>query len=95
MPTATSPTRIDVRVIAPRERHPLVFSTLCRLPVSQAMEIVSDHDPKPLYQQMRAEHPGKFDWEDLEIGPDVWRVRITRLDPAPGEGRCCGACGGA
>ena len=40
-PTAS---RIDVRTIAPRERHPLIFSTLGKLAKGQAMELVNDHD---------------------------------------------------
>lgn len=94
MPMFTSPARIDVREIASSSRQPLIFSALRKLGVSQAMEIVSDHDPKALYDQVQATRPGRFGWEDLEIGPDVWRVRITRLDSGP-EGHCCGGCGGA
>lgn len=93
MPMFTSPTRIDVRGIAPRRRQPLVFSVLRKLGVSQTMEIVCDHDPKALYDQVQAAQPGAFGWDDLEIGPDVWRARITRLDPGA-EGLCCGGCGG-
>lgn len=92
--TSTGPTRIDVREIAPRERHPLIFSTFHALASAQAMEIVNDHDPKPLYYQMQAEQPGQFNWEYLENGPEVWRVRITKLGAAGVDGgECCGCCG--
>jgi len=95
--TATA-SRIDVRTIAPRERHPLIFSTFRQLPAGSAMELVNDHDPKPLFYQFSAELPGQFDWNYLEEGPDTWRVAITRLaaKKAHGEGgTCCGSCGGA
>ena len=39
---------------------------------------VNDHDPKPLYYQFQAEHAGAFQWDYLEKGSDVWRVRIGR-----------------
>lgn len=91
-PTAS---RIDVRTIAPRERHPLIFSTFGRLAAGQALELVNDHDPKPLYYQFNAEMPGQFAWQYLEQGPDTWRVAITRTAFPHASGSCCGSCGGA
>lgn len=90
---AATPT-VDVRTIAPRERHPLIFATFRSLAAGEAMELVNDHDPRPLYYQFQAEMPGKFSWDYLENGPDVWRVRITRTAGGHGNG-CCGSCGGA
>ena len=69
---------IDVRAIAPRERHPLIFDTFRSLTPGAAFLLVNDHDPKPLYYQFQAEHNGKFKWEYLESGPDVWKVRIAK-----------------
>jgi uncharacterized protein (DUF2249 family) len=40
--------------------------------------LVNDHDPKPLRYQLEAEHAGRFTWDYLKAGPDVWRVRIGR-----------------
>lgn len=88
---------VDVRTIAPRERHPLIFSTFRSLVKGQAMELVNDHDPRPLYYQFQAEAPGTFGWDYLETGPDTWRVRISKLadGPAPHAGSCCGGgCSG-
>ena len=90
-------TRVDVRTIAPRERHPLIFSTFGALPEGAAMELVNDHDPRPLYYQFNAELPGQFAWDYLEQGPDTWRVAIRRVAPAAERASSCcsgGACGG-
>lgn len=84
---------IDVRDIAPRQRHPLIFSTFAALPAGRAMQIVNDHDPKPLYYQFDAELKGQFEWEYLENGPDVWRVAVTKLPRPHAGGSCCGSCG--
>lgn len=70
---------MDVRDLAPRERHPLIFQTFDRLAPGQAMRLVNDHDPRPLYYQFMAERPGEVGWDYLEQGPEVWQVRITRL----------------
>jgi len=69
---------LDVREIAPRERHPLIFETFDGLEPGAAFELVNDHDPKPLYYQFQAERPGQVVWEYLEQGPERWRVRIAR-----------------
>ena len=69
---------VDVREIAPRERHSLIFSTFDGLRAGEAMTLVNDHDPKPLRYQFEAEHAGDFSWDYLEQGPEVWRVRIGK-----------------
>lgn len=74
MPQST----IDVRTIIPRERHPLIFRTFEGLRPGEGFELVNDHDPKPLYYQFQAELGPTFEWQYLEQGPEVWRVRIGR-----------------
>ena len=75
----TTDTVIDVRAIAPRLRHQLIFSTFENLGQGECFRIVNDHDPKPLYYQFNAEYPGGFEWTYEQDGPDVWQVRIDRL----------------
>jgi uncharacterized protein (DUF2249 family) len=77
MPFAPS-TTVDVRTIIPRERHPLIFNTFRGLAPGEAFLLVNDHDPKPLYYQFKAELGEVFDWEYLESGPEVWKVRIGK-----------------
>lgn len=72
---------VDVRQIVPRDRHPLIFDTFDGLTAGQAMILVNDHDPKPLYYQFLHERAGQFDWTYLQEGPDEWRVRIARAKP--------------
>ena len=89
----TTATRVDVRTIIPRERHPLIFSTFRGLAPGSAMELVNDHDPRPLYYQFNAEMPGEFSWDYLETGPDTWRVSIKRIaaaSPSAANDSCCG-----
>ena len=70
--------QLDVRTEPPARRHQLIFATYEELAAGSGFELVNDHDPKPLYYQFEAEHPGQFTWEYLEQGPEVWRVRIGR-----------------
>ena len=69
---------LDVREIAPRVRHPLIFSTFDELQSGESFVLVNDHDPKPLYYQFAAERYDQFRWEYLATGPEEWQVRITR-----------------
>jgi uncharacterized protein (DUF2249 family) len=69
---------LHVRGIPHGARHAQIFSRLEALASGEALVIVSDHDPVRLRGQLLAEHPGVFEWEALEHGPEVWRVRIGR-----------------
>jgi len=69
---------LDVRALAPAQRHEKIFATYGALGAATAFVLVNDHDPKPLRYQFEAEHAGRFTWEVLEAGPTVWRVRIGR-----------------
>ncbi len=91
--TQATATQIDVRQLACEDRHALIFSTFGNLQAGKALELINDHDPAPLRNVFQAQHPGTFAWEYLEKGP-VWRVAITKLAPAHGNGSCCGSCGG-
>ena len=67
---------IDVRTIAPRERHPLIFNTFDSLGPGERFTLVNDHDPRPLFYQFNAEREGQFTGIYQESGPETWRVLI-------------------
>src|SRR5664280_3112219 len=68
---------LDVRHLAPAQRHEIIFSEFHALAPGSGYVLVNDHDPKPLRYQFEAEHAGDFTWDAIESGPEVWRVRIT------------------
>jgi uncharacterized protein (DUF2249 family) len=69
---------LDVTVITPKERHPLIFATFDEMKKGEAFVLVNDHDPKPLYYSFLHEREGLFAWEYLEQGPTVWKVKIEK-----------------
>ena len=69
---------IDVRPMPPRNRHSTIFGTWHQMRDGEALLLVNDHDPLPLYFQFSCEHAGQFRWEYIEQGPDTWRVRISK-----------------
>lgn len=77
-------TTIDVRTIPPRERHPLIFNTFDGLTPGEALLLVNDHDPKPLFYQFQSESNGEFSWDYVEQGPAVWKVRIGKTAASTG-----------
>lgn len=69
---------IDVRTMAPRDRHPEILRRLDALEVGTALRLVNDHDPKPFHYQLQAEHPGEYRWDVVEDGPERWAIDITK-----------------
>lgn len=82
-------TTVDVCEIPPRERHALIFGSFDRLSPGEALMLINDHDPKPLFYQFQAESNGKFTWDYLETGPDVWRVRIGKVKDVAADTCAC------
>ena len=69
---------LDVTKIPPREKHPAIFNTFDALAAGESFVLVNDHDPRPLKNQFDFERKGSFNWEYVEQGPEVWKVRLTR-----------------
>ena len=69
---------LDVRTIIPRDRHPLILGRFEGLRPGDSFVLINDHDPRPLYYQFQAELTGRFTWEYLASGPEVWKVRIGK-----------------
>ena len=80
---------IKVADIDPRYRHMVIFQLGEHLDSDQSLQLVVDHDPKPLRLQLEARYAGRYDWTYLEAGPDVWRVRLRLLRCR--SGRSCGS----
>ena len=69
---------LNVTVIEPRLKHPTIFERFDELNPGERFTIHNDHDPKPLYYQMLGERGNIFNWEYLEQGPQLWRVKISK-----------------
>lgn len=97
--SSTTANSIDVRQIAPRDRHAAIFDRFDALRVGEALELVNDHDPVPLLAQFEERLAGRVEWNTLESGPELWRVRIAKAHAVPvavvadsccSGGACCG-----
>lgn len=72
--------KFDVRKIPPPDRHPSIFHRFGTLTAGESIEVINDHDPRPLYFHFQQACGDTFSWEYLEQGPDLWRVKITKKD---------------
>jgi uncharacterized protein (DUF2249 family) len=69
---------VDVRTMALWRRLPLILSAFDGLAPGDAIELVVDLDPWPLRSYFDTTRSGQCDWQALESGPKVWRVRVSR-----------------
>jgi len=69
---------LDVRPVEPRDRFSAIMGAYESLPVHGVLDLTVDHDPRCMYYTLRATRPESFEFDYLERGPDVWRVRVVR-----------------
>ncbi|MFB6300307.1 MAG: DUF2249 domain-containing protein [Halobacteriales archaeon] len=62
MPTET----LDVRDLPPAERHSRIRDAFAGLESGESLQLINDHDPKPLYYELEAE-VDSFDAVNYEL----------------------------
>jgi uncharacterized protein (DUF2249 family) len=78
-----SDNELDVRPLRKSDKHPAIFAAYGGLPVGRSFVLVNNHDPKHLHEEFEADHAGSYDWQYVEKGPPVWRIRISKLSTTP------------
>ncbi len=64
--------------LAPAQKHPTILKKFDDLEVGETFLLINDHDPIPLYYEMKAEKGDVFTWKKVENGPEVWKVEISK-----------------
>lgn len=77
------PRIVDVRQIAPRIRHTIVFQLFENLEPGRSFQLVHDHDPMMLRRELELRFGGRLGWTYVQQGPDTWCVRISRTTADP------------
>ena len=57
---------LDLRDVPPPQRHPKIHDAFDDLDSGEALQLVNDHEPKPLFYEMRAEVE-TFDADNYEV----------------------------
>lgn len=73
---------LDLRDVPRPQRHPMIFAKFDALLPGQSLRLLNDHDPIPLNRQFDTIRPGQALWEYIQRGPDLFRIRITRVAPS-------------
>ncbi len=68
--------RLDVRSLAPPERHPRIFALFDALGPGGALVLISDHEPRPLRAEFDEKRPGAHQWVQRHVGDGRWEVRL-------------------
>lgn len=64
--------------LKPALKHPTILKKFDDLNNGEAFLLINDHDPIPLYYEMKAEKGEIFEWKKIENGPEVWKVEIKK-----------------
>jgi len=73
-------TTLDLRDVPPAERHPKVHDAFESISSGETLELVNDHEPKPLFYELRAE-VDDFDADGYEVeqrGPTEYVARLPK-----------------
>lgn len=69
---------LDVRVVAPIQRHEFLVELFKNLPVAESFVFINDHDPIPLFYEFKSIYGDVVDWVYLNRGGREWKVKVTR-----------------
>ncbi len=76
---------LDVRPLVPIRRHETLLDRFAQLPAGESFVFINDHDPKPLYYEIRSIFGDVVDWEYLARSPKEWTVKVTRTEASKGR----------
>lgn len=68
---------VDLRVVDRLERLPLLELTLQSLTAGEDLLVMTGERPERLHQYITQQYGGRFQWQPVEEGPDLWRVRLV------------------
>ncbi|TLS50665.1 DUF2249 domain-containing protein [Paenibacillus antri] len=70
---------VRAQELPPQIKHKIIFEAFDALGGGEAMLLVNDHDPVPLFYQFQATRGDTFTWEYVEQGPELFRVKIGKV----------------
>jgi len=69
---------IDVRDLKPQRRHEALLGIFDDLAADEGFVLINDHDPKPLYHELKSMHGDVIQWDYASQGGGEWRVEIVK-----------------
>ncbi|MFB6270043.1 MAG: DUF2249 domain-containing protein [Halobacterium sp.] len=74
----SEPFAFDVRNMPPSRRHAVLTDTFDLLEPGESFVLVNDHDPEPLYHELRSTHGDVVGWSYGARDAGEWRVEIAK-----------------
>lgn len=71
--------RLDVRTLAPPQRHPKIFALFDALTPEGTLVLISDHEPRPLRAEFEHKRPDAHQWAQRHMGDGRWEVRVRQV----------------
>ena len=69
---------LDATLLHPAIKHATIFNRFDSLKPGESFILQNDHDPRPLRFQLENIHGNTFEWEYLEQGPEIFKIKITK-----------------
>lgn len=69
---------VDVRDLKPQRRHEALLGIFDEMSADEGFVLVNDHDPKPLYHELRSMHGEVIEWDYGSEADDEYRVAIRK-----------------
>lgn len=76
---------MDVRLLAPAERHADILRAFDRLAAGQSLLVVTDHDARPLHTELEQTRRFAYSWAQRRIGDRQWEITLRKMR-APVQG---------
>lgn len=70
--------KVYARSSNPVDEDRILFETLDSLQMGESIEIIDNHDPSSLYEELQAYRPNEFEWNCIEEGPDTWKISVEK-----------------
>lgn len=62
-----------------RMRHSAIFQSFEKLQTGDSFIIRNDHDPLPVFYQLKNINGDVVGWDYKQQGPEFWDVEVTKL----------------
>ncbi|MFA5576812.1 MAG: DUF2249 domain-containing protein [Tissierellaceae bacterium] len=70
--------QIDTRGYEIEDINDIVIKSFDHLPVGEKMVLINDYNPINLFNELEDRRFGKFEWDYMEEGPDIWKVSLAK-----------------
>jgi uncharacterized protein (DUF2249 family) len=79
-PSAQVTHKLDLRKLPPAERNVRVFEAFESIHPGTIFIVLDNKDLTDIHEQFNHDFAGHFRWKELQRGPDLWRVKIAKLN---------------